>query len=77
MLWPFGSLVAFLYISPRFGLLCQEKSGNHAIGSVKIRWNHLNFFVLCRNQSPVVTRRGLCGTLFNAQEQQYKNGDGW
>jgi hypothetical protein len=27
ILWPFGSLVAIWYISPRFGIMCQEKSG--------------------------------------------------
>jgi beta-lactamase regulating signal transducer with metallopeptidase domain len=28
ILWPFGNLVAILYIFLRFGTLCQEKSGN-------------------------------------------------
>jgi hypothetical protein len=28
ILWPFGYLVAIWYIFPRFGILCQEKSGN-------------------------------------------------
>jgi hypothetical protein len=29
LLWPFGNLVAIYYIfSTRFGILCQEKSGN-------------------------------------------------
>jgi hypothetical protein len=28
ILWPFGNLVAIWYISPRFGILCQDKSGN-------------------------------------------------
>jgi hypothetical protein len=28
MLWPFGNFVAIWYIFPRFGQLCQEKSGN-------------------------------------------------
>jgi hypothetical protein len=28
--WPFGKFVAIRYISPRFGILCQEKSGNPA-----------------------------------------------
>jgi hypothetical protein len=27
-LWPFGNLVAIWYISPHFGILCREKSGN-------------------------------------------------
>jgi hypothetical protein len=27
---PFGNLVAIWYIFPRFGILCQEKSGNPA-----------------------------------------------
>jgi hypothetical protein len=26
--WPFGKIVAIWYIFPRFGTLCQEKSGN-------------------------------------------------
>jgi hypothetical protein len=29
-LWPFGTLVAIWYISPRFGTRCEEKSGNPA-----------------------------------------------
>jgi hypothetical protein len=28
MLWPLGNVVVIWYIFPRFGLLCQEKSGN-------------------------------------------------
>jgi hypothetical protein len=28
ILWPFGNLVVIWYISPRFGTLCQQKSGN-------------------------------------------------
>jgi hypothetical protein len=27
-LWPFGNVVVIWYIFPRFGILCQEKSGN-------------------------------------------------
>jgi hypothetical protein len=27
-IWPFGNVVVIWYIIPRFGLLCQEKSGN-------------------------------------------------
>jgi hypothetical protein len=27
ILWPLGNLVAIWYIFPRFGMLCQEKSG--------------------------------------------------
>jgi hypothetical protein len=30
ILSPFGNLVAIVYIFPRFGILCQEKSGNPA-----------------------------------------------
>jgi hypothetical protein len=30
VLWPFGNLKAIWYIFPRFGKLCQEKSGNPA-----------------------------------------------
>jgi hypothetical protein len=28
ILWPFGNLEAIWYVFPRFGILCQEKSGN-------------------------------------------------
>jgi hypothetical protein len=28
ILWPFGNAVVIWYIFPRFGMLCQEKSGN-------------------------------------------------
>jgi hypothetical protein len=28
--WPFGNFVAMWYLFPRFGVLCQEKSGNPA-----------------------------------------------
>jgi hypothetical protein len=31
ILWPFGNLVAIWYISPRFGTLDKEKSGNPAL----------------------------------------------
>jgi hypothetical protein len=30
ILWPFGNVVVIWYIFPRFGTLCQEKSGNPA-----------------------------------------------
>jgi hypothetical protein len=30
ILWTLGNLVAIRYIFPRFGILCQEKSGNPA-----------------------------------------------
>jgi hypothetical protein len=30
ILWPFGNVVAIWRIFPRFGKLCQEKSGNPA-----------------------------------------------
>jgi hypothetical protein len=29
--WPFGNVVVIWYISPHFGTLCQEKSGNPAV----------------------------------------------
>jgi hypothetical protein len=32
ILWPFGNLVANWHISPRFGILRQEKSGNPVWG---------------------------------------------
>jgi hypothetical protein len=28
ILWPFGNIVVNWYIFPRFGILCQDKSGN-------------------------------------------------
>jgi hypothetical protein len=28
ILWPFGNVMEIWYIFPRFGILCQEKSGN-------------------------------------------------
>jgi hypothetical protein len=28
ILWPFGNVVVIWYIFPRFGVLCQEKSGS-------------------------------------------------
>jgi hypothetical protein len=31
ILWPFGNVVVSWYIFPRFGKLCQEKSGNPAL----------------------------------------------
>jgi hypothetical protein len=31
ILWPFGNVVVVWYLSPRFGKLCQEKSGNPVI----------------------------------------------
>jgi hypothetical protein len=33
ILWPLGNLEVIWYIHPRFGLLCQEKSGNPASDS--------------------------------------------
>jgi hypothetical protein len=30
ILWAFGNIVVIWYIFPRFGILCQEKSGNPA-----------------------------------------------
>jgi hypothetical protein len=30
ILWPFGNIVVIWYIFHRFGILCQEKSGNPA-----------------------------------------------
>jgi hypothetical protein len=34
MLCTFGNLVALWYIFPRFGLLCQEKSGNPGVNAI-------------------------------------------
>jgi hypothetical protein len=30
ILWPFGNVAVIWYSFPRFGILCQEKSGNPA-----------------------------------------------
>jgi hypothetical protein len=30
ILWPFSNVVVIWYIFPRFGILCEEKSGNPA-----------------------------------------------
>jgi hypothetical protein len=30
-LWPFGNLVVILYMTPRFGVVYQEKSGNPCV----------------------------------------------
>jgi hypothetical protein len=34
ILWPFGNVAEIWYIFPRFGILCQEKSGNPGPGSL-------------------------------------------
>jgi hypothetical protein len=36
ILWPFGNAVVIWYISPRFGKLCQEKSGKPCFALVVI-----------------------------------------
>jgi hypothetical protein len=36
ILWALGNLVAIWLISPRFGILCQEKSGNPVL-----KWVHI------------------------------------
>jgi hypothetical protein len=33
ILWPFGNVVVIWYIFPRFGIVRQEKSGNHALNT--------------------------------------------
>jgi hypothetical protein len=33
ILWPLGNVVVIWYIFPRFGILCQEKSGNTALAA--------------------------------------------
>jgi hypothetical protein len=35
ILWPFGNVVVIWYVFPRFGNLCQEKSGNPACAVVR------------------------------------------
>jgi hypothetical protein len=44
ILWSFGNLGAFWYIFHRFGILCQEKSGNPGCGQGDQigRISHLN-----------------------------------
>jgi hypothetical protein len=39
ILWPSGNLMAICYIFQRFGILCQDKSGNPAVDSRKIGAN--------------------------------------
>jgi hypothetical protein len=36
ILWPFGNVVVIWYIFPRLGILCQEKSGNPALGALYV-----------------------------------------
>jgi hypothetical protein len=35
ILWPFGNVVVIWNIFPRFGMLCQEKSGNPGLGEIE------------------------------------------
>jgi hypothetical protein len=45
ILWPFGNSVEIWYIFPRFGIFCQEKSGNPAANTsvkYKKRWHARN-----------------------------------
>jgi hypothetical protein len=48
-IWPFGNVGAIWYIFPRFGILCQEKSGNPGLDStwLKLPPNHF----LCPKQN--------------------------
>jgi hypothetical protein len=43
ILWPFGNVVVIWYIFLRFGILCQEKSGNYVLYRKKRR--NLKLFV--------------------------------
>jgi hypothetical protein len=44
---PFGNLVAIWYIFPRFGILCQEKSGNPGP-----EWSHHKTFSFQKSSEP-------------------------
>jgi hypothetical protein len=37
ILWTFGNVVVIWYIFSRFGILCQDKSGNPALEACKAR----------------------------------------
>jgi hypothetical protein len=39
ILWPFGNVMVIWYIFPRFGILCQEKSGNLGLEGL-LDWMH-------------------------------------
>jgi hypothetical protein len=54
--WPFGNLVAIRYISPRFGTLCQEKSGNPAGQAFRTLNIFVDFFV-CYIFTMLIPRR--------------------
>jgi hypothetical protein len=42
ILWQFGNVVIILYIFPRFGIFCQEKSGNPEENRIRetLKQNH-------------------------------------
>jgi hypothetical protein len=44
--WPFGNLMAIWYIFPRFGILCQEKSGNLAEAEENMFFEKSNLLLL-------------------------------
>jgi hypothetical protein len=46
IVFPFGNVVVVWYIFPRFGILCQEKSGNPVLEIGKVE----NNYFLLRNQ---------------------------
>jgi hypothetical protein len=50
ILWPFGNVVVIWYSFPRFGILCQEKSGNPGTYIQRVWrvsccfcWTHVNW----------------------------------
>jgi hypothetical protein len=55
ILWPFGNLVTIWYIFLRFGLLCQEKSGNPGVGSKRLGWISATF---CRTLKMIAAKIG-------------------
>jgi hypothetical protein len=43
-IWPFGNVVVTWHIFPRFGILCQEESGNPVVDAISVvdriaRWH--------------------------------------
>jgi hypothetical protein len=56
ILWPFGNVVVIWYIFPRFGILCQEKSGNPGPFPEHLPWpDGLADLLLCLGESDIMT----------------------
>jgi hypothetical protein len=57
ILWPFGNLVAIWYIFPRFGIVCQEKSGNHFTETRATSWTNAPICLACPNWKNLACKR--------------------